>query len=140
MSSPSVSRSKTVISAFNVLPTEIKENFVTGNSSYEPKNMKLEIAASRNEGIMEFCYVYCKVCQKKADGIMQNCGDKLLEHAKIENLMNNWDILGIFCEIINLVECVIQDGIKHKDIYIGLDARKYLTRQYKHVGKFHKEK
>ena len=113
--------------SFNVLATEVKEKFVIENSSYEPKSMKLEIASCGNKGIIEFWYVYCKVCQKKVDGIMEKYRDKLLEHAKIEKLMNNWDILGISFEPIDIVGCVIPDGIKHKDIYIGLDARKYLV-------------
>ena len=34
--------------SFNVLPTEVKEKFDIENSSYEPKNMKFEIATSGN--------------------------------------------------------------------------------------------
>ena len=56
--------------------------------------MKLETATSGNEGIMEFWNAYCKVCQTKVDGIMQKYRDRLLQHPKTENLMNNWDILG----------------------------------------------
>ena len=48
---------------------------------------------------------------------MQKYGDRLLEHPKTENLMNNWDILGVSYELIGLVGCVIADGIKQKDIY-----------------------
>ena len=38
---------------FNVLPTEVKENFNTEKLSYEPKNMKHETSSSGNKGTME---------------------------------------------------------------------------------------
>ena len=49
--------------------------------------------------------------------------DKLSEHAKIEDLMYNWDILGACYELIDLVRCDIPDSIKHKGIHIGIDAK-----------------
>ena len=81
-----------------------------------------------------------KVCQKKVDSVMQKHRDKLPEHAKIEDLMNNWDILDISYEFIDLVGCAISDSIKHKHIYIRLDVKKYLAQQYEHSVMFHKEK
>ena len=59
---------------------------------------------------------------------MQKYGDKLPEHIKIKTLMNNWDILDTFFELIDLVGRVIPDGIKHKDICIGIDAKKVISR------------
>ena len=102
--------------------------------------MKLETATSGNEGIMEFWNAYCKVCQTKVDGIMQKCRDRLLEHPKTENLMKNWDILGVSYEVSGIVECVMPDGIKHKVIYKGLNARNYLAKEYEQVPNFHKKK
>ena len=52
--------------------------------------------------------------------------------------MDNWDLLGIYNEIIDLTGCVIPNGEKEKDIYIGLNARKYLIKSYEHCNKFHK--
>ena len=49
--------------------------------------------------------------------------DKLSEHAKIEDMMYNWDILGTSYELIDLVGCDIPDSIKHKGIHIGIDAK-----------------
>ena len=71
---------------------------------------------------------------------MQKYGDRLLEHPKTENLMNNWDILGVSYELSGLVGCVISDGIKHKDIYKGLNTRNYLAKEYDHVANLHKKK
>ena len=92
------------------------------------------------DGIMEFWYAYCKVCKKEVDNIMQKYRYKLLEHANNEDLMNNWDILGISYELIDPLGCAISDGIKHKDIHIELDVKKYLAQQYEHAVMFHKEK
>ena len=89
--------------SFNVLSTAVKEKFDVENSSYEPKNMKLEIATSGNKGIIEFWYAFCKVCWKKADGIMRKHRNKLPEHAKIDNLLDNWDVLSISYDLINLL-------------------------------------
>ena len=70
---------------------------------------------------------------------MVSCRNRLLEHPKTENLMNNWDILRVSYELSGLVGCVIPDGIKHKDIYRGLNARNYLAKEYEHVANFHKK-
>ena len=48
--------------------------------------------------------------------------DKLSNHAKIEDLMYNWDIFGTSYEITDLVRCDIPGSIKHKGIHIGIDA------------------
>ena len=48
--------------------------------------------------------------------------DTLSEHARIEDLMYNWDILGTSYEL-DLVGCDISDSIKHKGIHIGIDAK-----------------
>ena len=80
-----------------------------------------------------------KVRQKKVDSVMQKHRGKLPEHAKIEDLMNNWDILDISYKFIDPVGCAISGSIKHKDIYIGLDVKKYLAQQYEHSVMFHKE-
>ena len=48
--------------------------------------------------------------------------DKLSEHARIEDLMYNWDILGTSYEL-DLVGYDISDSIKHKGIHIGIDAK-----------------
>ena len=37
--------------------------------------------------------------------------------------MYNWDILGTFYELIDLVECDIPDSITNKDIHIEIDAK-----------------
>ena len=71
---------------------------------------------------------------------MQIYRDKLPEHVKLANLMNNWDILGTSFELIDLVGCVIPDGINDNDIYIGLDSIKCLAGQYENTAMFHKEK
>ena len=70
---------------------------------------------------------------------MVSCRNRLLEHPKTEKLMNNRDILGVSYELSVLVGCVIPDGIKHKDIYRGLNARNYLAKEYEHVANFHKK-
>ena len=48
--------------------------------------------------------------------------DKLSEHAKIEDLMYNWDILSTSYEL-DLFRCDIPDSIKQKGIHIGIDAK-----------------
>ena len=77
---------------------------------------------------------------KKLDSTVQKYRCKLPEHAKNEDLMNDWDILGICYELIDSVGCAISDCIKHKDIYIRLDVKKYLTQQSEHAVMFRKEK
>ena len=61
--------------------------------------------------------------------------NKLTKHAKIIFLMNNWDIFGVSYWLVDLVGRVVSDGIKEKDIYIGLNAKKYLALLYKDAQK-----
>lgn len=126
--------------SFNILPLAVKEKFNIKDESYDPKKMKLTLHSSGNRGVKEFWYAYCKVCQSKVDGIIRKNKDKLPSNAKIEHLMDNWDLFGLSSEIMDLVGCVIPDGDKEKDVFVGLNARKYLMRPYEHSNKFHKEK
>ena len=66
---------------------------------------------------------------------MKKCRNKLTKHAKINFLMNKWDIFGASYWLVDLVGPVVSDGIKEKDIYIGLNAKKYLARLYKDAEK-----
>lgn len=79
------------------------------------------------EGIRQFWYDYCKVCQKRWMVSSRNT-----EHGEIQDLMNNWDTFGVSYELFDIVGCVISVGIKRKDIYMGLNARKYLDQPYEH--------
>ena len=82
----------------------------------------------------------CLLCYlpKKVEGIIAANKEKLPNKAKLEDLLGNLDVLGISKEILDLVGCFIPAG--KKDIYVGLNSRKYLQRPYDHSNKFHKEK
>ena len=54
----------------------------------------------------------------------------------MQKLIFWWIIETSVVFLTDLVGCVISDGIKDKDIYIGLNAKKYLAQLYKHVAKF----
>ena len=77
---------------------------------------------------------------KTVDGLIQKYKDKLPTSPKVEHIMDNWDLFGISKEIIDVIGCVIVNGEKERDVYIELNAPKYLIRTYKHWNKFHKEK
>ena len=55
--------------------------------------------------------------------LYQGNRDKLSEHAKIEELMYNWEILGTSYELIDLVGRGLPDSIKHKGTHTGIDAK-----------------
>ena len=122
----------------NVLPGEVKDELNIDESRYDSKIMRLELSASGNKGIKQFWYPYRVICQKKVEGIIAANKEKLPTNAKLEDLLDNRDVLGISKEILDLVVCVIPVG--EKDIYVGIDSRKYLQRPYKHSQKFYKEK
>ena len=48
--------------------------------------------------------------------------------------------MGVSYELSGLVGCVTPDGINHKDIYKGLNARNYLAKEYEQVANFRKKK
>ena len=81
----------------------------------------------------------CLLCYllKKVEGIIDANKEKLPTNAKLDDLLDN-HVLGISKEILDLVGCIIPVG--EKDIYVGLNSRKYSQRPYKHSKKFHEEK
>ena len=115
---------------FNVLPVEVREKLNIEESNFDSKKMKIEPTTNGKKGILVFWYVFCRITKKAEDGLIQKYKDKLPTSAKVEHLMDNWNLLG---------RCVITNKEK-EDVYIGLDARKYLIRPYQHSNKFHKEK
>ena len=92
--------------------------------------MKIEPTTNGKKDILVFWYVFCRITKKTEDGLIQKYKDKLPTSAKVEHLMDNWNLLG---------RCVITNKEK-EDVYIRLNARKYLIRPYQHSNKFHKEK
>ena len=71
--------------------------------------------------------------------MIQKYKDKLQISVKVEDLMDNWNLLGIYNEIIDVIGCVIRN-IEKKDVYIESNAHNYLIRPYEHSNKFHREK
>ena len=55
--------------------------------------------------------------KKKNEGTIAANKEKLLTKAKLEDLLDNWDVLGISKEILDLIGCVIPVG--GKDIYVN---------------------
>ena len=49
---------------------------------------------------------------KKNFGIIKTHKNKLPSSTKIEDLMDYWDLLSIFSESIDFIECVILEGDK----------------------------
>ena len=48
---------------------------------------------------------------------MKKRRNKLTKPAKINFLMNNWDIFGVSYWLVDLVGPVVSDGIKEKDLH-----------------------
>ena len=108
--------------SFNVLPVEVRQKLNIEESTFDSKKMKIELTTTGNKGIGEFWYEFCVICQKTVDGLIQTVDglikkykDKLPTIAKIEHLMDNWGLLGISNEIIDVIGCYM---VRRRRIYI----------------------
>lgn len=72
--------------------------------------MQLTITHQGTKGLKTIGYIYCTIFQKdKIPELLKKCKDKLPENPEINNLMDNWDILNISSDLLDLLDCFIQD-------------------------------
>ena len=48
--------------------------------------------------------------------------DEQHEYPKVQHSIDNWDMLNISSELLNIVGCIMSDTKKQKDWYIGLNS------------------
>lgn len=72
--------------------------------------MQLTITHQGTKGLQTIGYIYCTIFQKdRIPALLKKCKDKLPENPEINNLMVNWDIVNISSDLLDLLDCFIQD-------------------------------
>ena len=70
--------------------------------------MRLTISHKGNKRLKTFDYICCSICQKdKIPVVLEKYKDKLPEHAKVNDLIDQWDILGFADNLLDLAGCFI---------------------------------
>ena len=79
----------------SVLPESVKQELGLSEEEYKKEKMKLTVSHKGNKGLKTFDYICCFICQKdKIPVVLETYNDKLPEHAKVNYLIDQWDILG----------------------------------------------
>ena len=79
----------------SVLPESVKQELGLSEKEYKKEKMKLTVSHKGNQGLKTFDYICCFICQKdKIPVVLEKYNDKLPEHAKVNDLTGQWDILG----------------------------------------------
>ena len=81
--------------------------------------MSLDVSHEGMKGISKFWYTYCNICQKS---ILLRKHDEQHEYPKVQHSIDNWDMLNISSELLNIVGCIMSDTKKQKDWYIELNS------------------
>ena len=98
---------------FKVLSEKVKQDLEINAETYDKNHMKLTINHEGNKGIKKFLYLSYWLCHKdKLPSLFVKCKDKLPDAPKILNLIENWDILDIIVDLLDIAGCLILDG-KH---------------------------
>ena len=96
--------------------------------------MKLTVSHKGNKGLKTYDYICCSICQKyKIPVFLEKYEDKLQEHAKVNDLIDQWDILGVADNLHDLAGCFIPDD---KNIHAAPNGRRFISRPTEHSA-FH---
>ena len=108
--------------------------FSLTEQDYDKENMKLTISHTGNKGLKTFDYICCSVCQKdKIPAVLEKYKDKLREQPKINDLIDQWDILGVSDNLLDLAGCLIPDD---KTVHAAPNGRRFILRPTEHSA-FH---
>ena len=88
--------------------------------------MKLTVSHKGNKGLKTYDYICCSICQKyKIPVFLEKYKDKLQEHAKVNDLIDQWDILGVADNLLDLAGCFIPDD---KNTHAAPNRRRFILR------------
>lgn len=95
---------------YNGLLEKVKSELGIAADIYNNVKMQLTITHQGNEGLKPFDFIYCQICQKdKIPALLKKYKDKLPVNPKISKLIDNWDMLNISSDLLNLSVCFIPD-------------------------------
>ena len=121
---------------FNFMPSDVKEFFqITTAATYDHKTMSISICNSGPQDIKEYVHLYCTHCKSALlPKILESHRDALGENPTIVNLVNQWDILKLPEDKIDLVGCFLPWNSSH---FAGPNARRFLHNPKEHVDVCH---
>ena len=121
--------------SFNVLSEKVKTDLgLSSPEDYDKNKMELTITHEGNKGIKKFVYLSCRVCHKdKLPELLRKYKHKLPDQPKVSDLMENWDLLDISIDLIDIAGCLIPD---EKHLHAAPNGRRFIIRPTEHAA-FH---
>ena len=118
----------------SVLPESVKQELGLSKDEYKKETMKMTVSHKGNKGLKTFDYICCSICQKdKIPVVLEKYKDKLPEYAKVNDLIDQWDILGVVDNLLDLAGCFISDD---KNVHAAPNGRRFILRPTEHSA-FH---
>ena len=118
----------------SVFPESVKQELGLSEEEYKKEKMKLTVSHKGNKELKTFDYICCSICQEdKIPVVLEKYKDKLPEHAKVNDLIDQWDILGVADNLLDLAGCFIPDD---KNVHAALNGRQFILRPTEHSA-FH---
>ena len=94
----------------SVLPESVKQELGLLEEEHEKEKTKLTVNHKGNKGLKTFDYICCSIYQKdKIPVVLEKYKDKLPEHAKVNDLIDQSDILGVADNLFDLAGCFMPD-------------------------------
>ena len=121
---------------FNFMPLDVKEFIqITTAATYDHKTMSISICNSGLQDIKEYVHLYYTHCKSVLlPKILESHCDTLGENPTIVNLVNQWHILKLPEDKIDLVGCSLPWNSSH---FAGSNARRFIHNPKEHVDVCH---
>ena len=121
--------------SFAIISEHVKNELGVTPENYNKEDISIEISHQGNKGLKSFDYLYCSICQKdKIPSLLSKYKNKLPDNPKINDLIDNWDILDISPELLDIAGCIIPD-MEH--INAAPNGRRYILRPTEHATNCH---
>ena len=120
---------------FNFMPSDVKQFFqITTAAAYDHKIMSISICNSGPQDIKEYVHIYCTHCKSVLSKILESHRYALGENPTIVNLVNQWDMLKLLEDKIDLVGCFLPWNSAH---FARPNARRFIHNPKEHVDMCH---
>ena len=117
-----------------VLPESVKQELGLSGEVHKKEKMKLTVSHKGNKALKTFDYICCSICLKnKIPVVLEKYKDKLPEHAKVNNLIDQGDILGVADNLLDIAGCFIPDD---KNVHAAPNGKRFILKPIEHSA-FH---
>ena len=118
--------------SYKVLRDNVRRELNITSKKYDKNKMKFMITHKENKEIQLLYYIYCSICHKdKLPVLLDKCKGKVPDKAKINDLIEAWEVYGLSTNTLHLAGCILHD---QSYVHVVCNGCRFILRPTEHVA------